>query len=139
VQEAEGEDANEPGQTRQVNMFVPIDLLEPILDSMLTTGRAGRPVRPWLGMYAQDADGRLIVGALANGGPAERAGVEVGDMVLGVADERVNGLAAFLRKVWRVGPAGVEVPLQLARKGDVLRVRVQSGDRGDYFRKPRLH
>ena len=127
------------GQTRQVNMFVPIDLLAPILDSLLTTGRAGTPVHPWLGMYAQEDDGKLVVAGLANGGPAERAGVRIGDLILGVADQRVTGLAAYLRRVWSLGSAGVEVPLQLARQGDVLRVRVKSGDRGDHFRKPKLH
>lgn len=127
------------GKSRQVNMFVPIDLLEPIFQSLLTTGRAGVPVRPWLGMYAQEDDGKLIVAGLATGGPAERAGVKLGDMVLGVADQRVGGLPTFLRRVWSLGEAGVEVPLQIARQGDVLRVRVRSGDRTDYFRKPKLH
>lgn len=129
----------EAGKSRQVNMFVPINLLEPILEAMLSSGRSNLPVRPWLGMYAQEDDGKLIVAGLASGGPAERAGVKLGDMVLGVADQRVNGLPAFLRRVWSLGDAGVEVPLQLARQGDVLRVRVRSGDRTDYFRKPKLH
>jgi S1-C subfamily serine protease len=127
------------GSARQVNMFVPIDLLEPILQSLLTTGRSGRPVHPWLGLFAQEDDGKLTVAGLANGGPAERAGVKVGDLVLGVADQRITGLSAFLRRVWSLGPAGVDVPLQLARQGDVLRVKVKSGDRGDYLRKPKLH
>src|ERR1700751_3145559 len=37
---------------RDVNMVVPIDLLPPILDDMLTYGRPNRPPRPWLGLYA---------------------------------------------------------------------------------------
>jgi len=127
------------GAARQVNMFVPIDLLAPILDAMLTTGRSGLPPHPWLGLYAQEDDGRLVVAGLASGGPAERAGVNIGDLVLGVADERTPGLSKFLRRVWSLGTAGVEVPLQLARQGDVLRVRVRSADRNDFFRKPRLH
>ena len=127
------------GETMQVNMFVPIDLLEPILPAMLSTGRGGGAPRPWLGMYTQDTDARLVVGGLAPGGPAERAGVLVGDMVIGVADERVRELAAFFRKVWSLGAAGVDVPLTLAREGDVLRVKVRSADRNDFLWKPRLH
>ncbi|MDB5804979.1 MAG: Signal protein [Betaproteobacteria bacterium] len=127
------------GKERQVNMFVPVDLLEPILASMLSIGRSDQPVRPWLGMYAQEDEGKLVVAGLAAGGPAERAGVKLGDMVLGVSDQRVNGLPAFLRRVWSLGVAGVEVPLQLARQGDVLRVRVRSANRTDFFRKPKLH
>ena len=127
------------GETRQVNMFVPIDLLEPILPAMRRNGRSGEPPRPWLGMYTQESEGQLVVAGLAQAGPAERAGVKVGDMVIGVADERVRELAKFFRRVWRMGAAGVEVPLTLARDGDVLRIRVVSADRNDFLWKPRLH
>lgn len=127
------------GETRQVNMFVPIDLLEPILPALLTTGSNGLPPRPWLGVYVQEAEGRLVVGGVAEGGPAARAGVKAGDLVLGVADQRVRGLAVMFRKVWSLGAAGVEVPLSLARDGDVLRVSVRSVDRADLLWKPRLH
>lgn len=127
-------DASEQG-----NMFVPVDLLEPILDDLLAHGRSAVAPRPWLGMYTQEAEGRLIVGGLAPGSPAERAGVQAGDMVLGVAGERTSGLADFLRRVWRLGGAGVEVPLMLARQGDVLRLSLRSADRNDFLKKPRLH
>jgi S1-C subfamily serine protease len=133
VQEALGE------ESEQGNMFVPIDLLEPIFDDLLAQGRAARAPRPWLGMYTQQEDGRLIVSALAPGSPAQRAGVREGDLVLGVAGERTASLADFLRKVWRLGGPGVEVPLMLARAGDVLRLSVRSADRSDFLKKPRLH
>jgi len=133
VQEALGE------ESERSNMFVPIDLIEPIFDDLLAHGRAAREPRPWLGMYTQQEDGRLIVGGLAPGSPAERAGVRAGDLVLGVAGERTPSLADFLRKVWRLGGPGVEVPLMLAREGDVLRLSVRSADRSDFLKKPRLH
>jgi S1-C subfamily serine protease len=133
VQEASGE------ESEQGNMFVPIDLIEPIFEDLLAHGRAARAARPWLGMYTQQAEGRLIVGGLAPGSPAERAGVQAGDLVLGVAGVRTPSLADFLRKVWRLGGPGVEVPLMLARQGDVLRLNVRSADRSDFLKKPRLH
>jgi S1-C subfamily serine protease len=126
-------------EAEQGNMFVPIDLLEPILADLLAHGSAARAPRPWLGMYTQQEEGRLIVGGLAPGSPAERAGVQAGDLVLGVAGKRTPSLADFLRKVWRLGGPGVEVPLMLARQGDVLRLSVRSADRGDFLKKPRLH
>ena len=135
VQEQEGDG----GETRQINMFVPIDLLAPILPAMRATGASGLPAHPWLGMYTQESEGRLVVGGLAQDGPADRAGVRVGDLVIGVANERIKGLAPFFRKVWSLGAAGVEVPLMLAREGDVLRVRVKSANRNDFLWKPRLH
>ena len=133
VQEALG------GETVQGNMIVPIDPLEPILGDMLAMGRANRPPRPWLGMYTTDASGQLVVGGLADGGPADRAGVRPGDLVLEVAGERASTLADLFRKVWRLGSAGVEVPLTLGREGALVRMRVRSADRSDFLKKPQLH
>jgi hypothetical protein len=59
--------------------------------------------------------------------------------VLGVGASRVTGLADFFRTVWGLGPAGVDVPLTIARAGDVLRVTVKSADRSDFLKKPKLH
>jgi S1-C subfamily serine protease len=133
VQEAVG------GETVQGNMFVPIDLLEPVLEDMLTLGRPAGPARPWLGMYTSDDKGKLIVGGVAKGGPAARAGVRVGDMVLEVGGKRVNALAELFRGIWRLGAAGVEVPLTLARDGSLVRARVRSADRNDFLKKPQVH
>jgi S1-C subfamily serine protease len=127
------------GQSIQGNMVVPIDLLGPILEDMLAMGRPARPARPWLGMYTTELRGQLVVGGLAEGGPAERAGVRMKDMVLEVAGERVTGLADLFRRIWRLGSAGVEVPLTLARDGELLRVRLRSADRSDFLKKPLLH
>ena len=127
------------GETVQGNMMVPIDPLGPILGDLLALGRAGRPPRPWLGMYTTEANGQLVVAGVAEGGPADRAGVRPGDLVLEVARERVSTLADLFRKVWRLGPAGTEVPLTLARDSAPVRVRVHSADRNDFLKKPQLH
>lgn len=127
------------GEGVHVNMFVPIDLLEPIFDGMLQTGRSPRPPCPWLGMRTQDGDGKLVVGSVAAGGPAERAGIRVGDRVVGVGTQRVSSLAELFRAVRQLGPAGVEVPLMLSRSGEVLRIVVKSADRDDFLKKPNLH
>src|SRR5262249_27222827 len=88
----------------RATMFVPVDLLEPILDDLLRFGRSPRPARPWLGMYSTEADEHLVVGALAKGGPAESAGVKPGDVVLEVAGERTSPLADLLRNPSRRRP-----------------------------------
>ena len=133
VQEAVG------GNQVQGNMIVPIDLLEPILADMVALGRPGRPPRPWLGMYTTEVEGHLVVAGVAPGGPADRARVAVGDLVLEVAGERVTGLAQLFRKVWSLGPPGTEVPMTLAREGAIVRARPRAADRSDFLKKPRLH
>jgi S1-C subfamily serine protease len=127
------------GEAAHANMFVPIDLLAPIFDAMVQTGRSPHPPHPWLGMSTQDQDDRLVVSNVAPGGPAERAGIRPGDIVLKVGELRATSLADFFRAVWGLGAAGVEVPLTLARDGDVLRITVKSADRTDFLKKPNLH
>jgi S1-C subfamily serine protease len=133
VQEAFG-----GGEPIQGNMFVPIDLLTPILDDMLRQGVPARPSRPWLGMYTAEAEQRLVVSGVAHAGPAETAGVRLGDIVVEIAGERVSDLADMLRKVWRVGPAGVAVPLTVARESTLMQITVRSADRSAFLKKPQL-
>jgi S1-C subfamily serine protease len=122
----------------QGNMLVPIDLLEPILEDLLTLGRANRPPRPWLGLYAAEVESHLAVAGLATQGPAARAGMKVGDLLLEVAGERATGLADLFRKVWQLGAAGVEVPIGYSRDGRRGEARVRSADRADFLKKPML-
>ena len=125
--------------TLQGNMLVPIDLLEPILDDMVQTGRARRPSHPWLGMYTTEAGKKLVVAGLAPGGPAERAGMKIGDVVLEVAHHKPASLADLWRRVWRAGPAGAEVQLKIVRNSRISEVRLKSADRSEFLKKPHLH
>lgn len=136
VQEA-GEEENEEGL--QANMIVPIELLEPILDDMLKTGQAAREPRPWLGMYPVEAERHLVVGAVADNGPSANAGIEQGDLILAVGEQQVDSLAWFFREVWQQGPAGTEIPLTIARDDEIMKIKVPSGNRSDYLKKPSLH
>jgi S1-C subfamily serine protease len=115
------------------NMFVPIDLLSPILSDLMTLGRSSKAPRPWLGISAEDDHGRVFINRVTSGGPAERAGLQPGDFVLKVGGKAVDGLPDFYRKVWGLGQAGVEVPLGILRGTQILDITVRSADRYQFF------
>ncbi len=128
-------DAGGPGTQSPGNMFVPIDLLKPIFDDLVAKGRAAGPLRPWLGLNAEEMRGRLFVQRVSPEGPADRAGLKSGDIVIGVAGEEVSSLADFYRKIWARGAAGVEVPLRVLQGMQMKEVTLRSIDRIEYFRQ----
>ncbi|MEX0853669.1 MAG: S1C family serine protease [Bauldia sp.] len=133
------EQAGETSETVPLNMYVPTDLLKPILDDLLTLGQANRPPRPWLGLYATEVDDRVIIAGVAGGGPAANAELRQGDVVLSVAGAKVSGLAGLFRKVWSMGKAGVKVPMTVYRDGRPMQLTVTSGDRNRFLKGPSLH
>lgn len=132
LQMADGSDAQD------INMVVPIDLLPPILDDLLTRGRVNKPARPWLGVYSADADGKVVALNVDPRGPAAEAGMRQGDEICDVRDQAVEGLADFYRKIWACGPAGIEIPLRIVRDGRDMWLRIKSADRTDFLKKPVL-
>ena len=129
VSDAAGTREQNPG-----NMFVPIDRLPPILAELIADGRAAGPLRPWLGLTTEEIRGRLLVIAVAAGGPAEKAGVKRGDIVIGVAGEPATGLSDFYRKAWAKRSAGDTVPLDVMQDNDLKRVEIKSMNRMDHLK-----
>jgi S1-C subfamily serine protease len=127
-------DAGSPGTRSPGNMFVPVDLLKAVLDDLIERGRAAGPVKPWLGMYSEELRGRVFVQRVSPGGPAERAGLKSGDIVLAVGGQDVESLADFYRKLWARGAAGVQVPLRVLQGSTIRDVKVRSADRHEYLR-----
>jgi serine protease Do len=127
-------DAVGGGDKTPGNMFVPIDRLPPILADLIASGRIPGPGRPWLGLNAEDLRGRLFVSRVTPGGPADKAGVKRGDVIVGVKGEPPKNLADFYRKVWAQGDAGVSVPLEVLQDSAVRRVEVKSINRLDHLK-----
>jgi S1-C subfamily serine protease len=122
-----------------INMMVPIDVLKPVFDDLLKFGRTNRPVRPWLGIYSTEIDDHIVIAGVAKRGPARRAELKTGDVVLAVGDHEVRELADFYRRVWSLGSAGVNVPLTIHREGDTFDVTIRSGERSQFLKQPNLH
>jgi S1-C subfamily serine protease len=125
-------------EIEDINMIVPIDLLTPILDDLLKRGQVNKPPRPWLGVFSAESNGEVIVMSVAEDGPAEKAGLQRGDIISDVRDREVEGLADFYRRVWESGPAGTELPIRVVRDGRETWLRVKSADRNSFLRKPQM-
>ena len=126
---------NVPGVgTLPANMFVPIDLLKPILADLITTGRSRQPQRPWLGMHTDESHDRVFVIRIHPGGPAQKANLQLGDLILKVDNQPVEGQADFFRKVWALGTAGVKVPISILRGTKIQDITLHSTDRYQFLK-----
>lgn len=132
-------DAGGAGTQTPGNMFVPIDLVKPILGDLIARGRRSGPARPWLGVNTDEIRGKLFVSRVSPEGPADRAGLRSGDLVLAVGGEEVTSLSDFYRKVWSRGAAGTIVPLRVLQGSQVKDISIRSIDRFEYFRPSKVH
>ncbi|APV49881.1 hypothetical protein BWI17_09415 [Betaproteobacteria bacterium GR16-43] len=128
-------DAATPGERLPGNMFVPVDLLKPVVDEMIATGRHKGGLRPWIGLNSLVDDGQIKVLHVTADSPAEKAGLASGDVILAVSGQKVDKLEDFYRRLWSAGAPGVELTLKV-RKGDEVRdVKLRTMDRLDFIRK----
>jgi S1-C subfamily serine protease len=111
------------------NMFVPIDLLHPILNDLKTYGKSRQSSKPWLGVHTEESHGRVFVTRLMPGGPGEKSKLRTGDLILKVNQQPVKGQADFYRKTWALGSAGVKVPISILRATEIKEITIDSIDR----------
>ena len=127
------------GKAEHVNMIVPIDLVKPVLDDLRKFGRVNKPARPWLGMYSTEIDNRVVVVGIIGKGPAARAEIKTGDVILAINGDKITSQTDFYRKLWSLGPAGVDVPLTVYHEGVTFDVVLTSIDRTKVLKAPQLH
>lgn len=127
-------DATGKGDGVPANMFVPIDLLPPILGELIAGGRVSGAAKPWLGITTDEIKGQLVVRRVTPGGPAAKGGIGPGDTIVGLGGEATSTLGAFYRKLWAHGGAGIPVPLDVRRAGEQLRIDLQSVNRLNHLK-----
>ena len=128
-------DAVAPGEKLPGNMFVPVDLLRPVLDELVKTGQQAAGRRPWLGVNSLEEDGRVKVVQVNEESPAAAAGIQAGDIILSIDGQPVETLRGFYEALWTRGPAGVQVNLRVLHGPNVRDVTVTSIDRTDFMKK----
>jgi S1-C subfamily serine protease len=131
-------DALEIGAAFPGNMFVPIDLLKPLLSDLLATGRRREPPRPWLGVYSEEVQGHVVVTRVLSQSPAEQAGLARGDIILGVGGQAVGHQSEFYQRLWASGDAGASVVLHVLHMKTVRQLTVRSMDRMAFLRPWRI-
>lgn len=128
-------DAVKPQTYSPGNMFVPIDLLKPILGDLIDSGKVSGPARPWLGVNTQEIQGHLVITRVTQDGPAQKGGLKPGDIILRIGNEPIKGQVDFYRKLWAKGPAGTEIPLSVLQNAEMKEIVIQSMDRAEHIRK----
>lgn len=118
------------------NMFVPVDLLRPVLEEMRATGTTRASRRPWLGLSSTDQDGRVQIVRVNRDGPADLAGLQPGDVVLAVDGAKVETLEAFYKKLWEQPDPQGEIELTVLQGAEVRKLRLRAADRMQLLRKP---
>ena len=121
------------------NLFVPIDLVAPVLEELCHTGKRATPARPWMGLLVHDEDEQLLVSGVYKDCPGYRAGLQPGDMLVRVNNRHVGSLAKFYRSVWDQGAAGVAVQLTVLRDGELRDLTVHTMDRNLLMRRQTLN
>mgnify|MGYP006271138687 FL=1 len=128
-------DATDTGAAFPGNMFVPTNLLLPILDDLKTQGRRRGAARPWLGIYSEEVRQHVVVTQVLGDSPAERSGVARGDVILAVGGQAIGNQAEFYQTLWSSGAAGTRVTLQIWRDKKVREIEIESMDRMEYLRR----
>ena len=126
----DAEGARQPG-----NLFVPADLLPPILAELTRDGRSAASRRAWLGLNCVERDGQVRVLRVTDDSPADVAGLQAGDLITRIDDTDVGTLATLWKALWAGGPAERALMLHILRDGQLMTLPVYSVDRQKTLRR----
>jgi S1-C subfamily serine protease len=117
------------------NMFVPVDLLRPIIDELKRSGTTAASRRAWLGINCVEDDGVLRVIRVSDDSPADVAGIQEGDRILRIDDTPVSALDQLWLTLWRGGAPEREVTLEIQRQDKVETLKIYSVDRAKTLKR----
>jgi S1-C subfamily serine protease len=125
-----------PGISSPGNMSVPVNILKPILEDLISSGRRKSKIQPYLGISSDDSNDQIIITRVSEGGAAFEAGIRPQDLIMTINGSQVSNLKSFYEKIWKSGEAGVTIELSVLRRGKIMNFNVKTVDRMDYFVKP---
>ena len=131
VTDSLGDERRLPG-----NMFVPVDLLKPILAELQQTGSTRVSRRPWLGLSSTEQGGRVQIVRVNRDSPAQAAGLSPGDVVLAIDGARVSTLEGFYKRLWSRPNPDDEVRLTVLQGAEIRQITLKGVDRMLTMRRP---
>jgi serine protease Do len=119
-----------------IGFAIPINMAKSILDQLITKGKV---TRAWLGVYIQDLTPEMaekfglpepkgaLVADVSKGGPAEKAGIKRGDVILKVDDKEITSVSELQTRI-RSHLPGDRVRLELWRDRKSMIVEATLGE-----------
>lgn len=123
-----------PSQAQGIGFAIPIDLAREALVAMEEEGECRRG---WLGILLETFSGQqegVAVTALTPGGPAERAGLQVGDIIRTVDGRPVESIRE-LQKTILLSRVGDQISLGVERNDETITIPIAIGQRGEKARE----
>ena len=118
------------------NMFVPVDLLEPILKSLLQNGVGPNSQRAWLGINAVERQGRIQIVRVTPESPAQSAGIVPGQWLLGLNGKPVESLANFYKQLWEIPVNSGSAQITIFDGRTIYQIPIPIVDRSKTIKKP---
>ena len=119
------------------NLFVPVNILKPILSDLLKNGRRTKQINPYMGINSEESNGKVYITRVSENGPAARAGILSKDIILSVNGIKVNSIKDFYLTAWSLGGTGTLIKLEVERDQKKISFDIKTVDRMDYFVKPK--
>jgi serine protease DegQ len=124
------------GGSLGIGFAIPVSTARSVLESIITTGSV---TRGWIGVEPQDVTpaiaesfglqqkGTIVAGVL-QGGPADKAGIKPGDVLLDVNGQEITDTTRLLNVIAQIKP-GTDAKIRLMRKNKEMQVDVMIGKR----------
>ena len=128
-------DAVSPEIISPGNMFVPINLLKPIMKDLVKYGRRTSNINPYIGLSSDDNSGKIVVTKVSKDGPSYKVGIKPDDVITGVNGRLVNNLETFYKTLWSTRNYGAMIKVDINRNGKKMSFNIRSINRMDYYLK----
>jgi serine protease DegQ len=125
------------GASHGIGFAIPVNVVRQVMEQII---RSGAVTRGWLGVEMQNltadiaASFRLpvqqgvIVAGVVRNGPAHRAGMLPGDVLIEIAGVSVRDSVAAIRQIAAIAP-GMDTPMTVVRNGQAMQLNVTVGKR----------